>query len=174
MRKLIFGCFVFFIYSRCFSQADDSLMIRHIADEILLHGKAYDNLHDLTKNIGARLTASPGFYKAEQWGLKTFQQSGADKSWLQECMVPHWLRGGRDEVIANMTTQKKNLDVIALGNSLGQHLGQCASRFSVVCCQAIHFKILRVADHQPLRGIEHTKALRHAVDGGAHLLVFLA
>jgi len=119
MRKLIFGCFAFFIYSRCFSQADDSLMIRHIADEILLHGKEYDNLHDLTKNIGARLTASPGFYKAEQWGLKTFQQSGADRYWFQECMVPHWLRGGRDEAIANMATQKKNLDVIALGNSLG-------------------------------------------------------
>ena len=94
-------------------------MIRRIADEILLNGKAYDNLHDLTKNIGARLTASPGFYKAIQWGLKTMQQSGADKAWLQECMVPHWVRGGKDEASATISSKKKDLDVIALGNSVG-------------------------------------------------------
>ncbi|MFI5186242.1 MAG: M20/M25/M40 family metallo-hydrolase [Chitinophagales bacterium] len=119
MRKLTFSCLGFFIYTLSFSQRDDSLMIRHIADEILLNGKAYDNLHDLTKNIGARLTASPGFYKAEQWGIKTLQQSGADKAWLQECKVPHWVRGGKDEASASISTKKKVLDIIALGNSLG-------------------------------------------------------
>lgn len=94
-------------------------MIRRIADEVLLRGRAYDNLHDLTKNIGGRLTASPGFYKAEQWGIKTMQQSGADKTWLEECIVPHWLRGGKDEAAAFAPSRKKILDVIALGNSLG-------------------------------------------------------
>lgn len=90
-----------------------------MADEILLNGKAYDNLHDLTKNIGARLTASAGFYKAIQWGLKIMQQTGADKAWLQECMVPHWVRGGKDVASAIVSSKKKDLDVIALGNSLG-------------------------------------------------------
>jgi len=94
-------------------------MIRRIADEILLHSKAYDNLHDLTKNIGGRLSGSPGFYNAEQWGLKALQQSGADKAWLQECMIPHWVRGGKDEATANIASQKKILEVIALGNSVG-------------------------------------------------------
>ena len=37
------------------------------------------------------------WYKAEQWGLKMMQESGADKAWMQECMVPHWVRGGKDE-----------------------------------------------------------------------------
>ena len=119
MRKHILNILAFFVSSFCFSQNDDSMMIRHIADEILLHSKAYDNLHDLTKNIGERLTASPGFYKAEQWGLRTLQQSGADKAWLQECMVPHWVRGGKDGAVAYISSRKKNLDVIALGNSLG-------------------------------------------------------
>ena len=122
MRKHILNILAFFVSSFCFSQNDDSMMIRHIADEILLHSKAYDNLHDLTKNIGERLTASPGFYKAEQWGLKTLQQSGADKAWLQECMVPHWVRGGKDGAVAYISSRKKNLDVIALGNSLGTGL----------------------------------------------------
>ena len=33
----------------------------------------------LPKQIGARLAGSPGMVKAEQWGLKTMQESGADK-----------------------------------------------------------------------------------------------
>jgi carboxypeptidase Q len=119
MRKPILNLLVFFVSSYCFSQNDDSMMIRHFADEILLHSRAYDNLHDLTKNIGERLTASPGFYKAEKWGIKTLQQSGAGKAWLQECMVPHWVRGGKDGAVAFISSRKKNLDVIALGNSLG-------------------------------------------------------
>ena len=133
MRKLVTNLFAFFICVCSFAQnvqkdspkesvvtfEDDSIMIRHIADEILSHSKAYDNLHDLTKNIGGRLSGSAGFYKAEQWGLKLLQQSGADRAWLQECMIPHWVRGGKDEAVANMAPQKKNLDVIALGNSVG-------------------------------------------------------
>ena len=72
-------------------------MIRSIANEILINGKAYDNLRHLTKQIGARLAGSQGMVKAEQWGFKTMQESGADKAWLQECIVPHWVRGGKDE-----------------------------------------------------------------------------
>jgi carboxypeptidase Q len=120
MRKTIFLLFAFAFWFSAFSQKEDSIFIRKIADEILVNGKAYDNLHDLTKNIGGRLTASPQFYKAEQWGLKTLQQSGADKAWLQECMVPHWVRGGKDEAKAQLKDKPvKNLDVLALGNSLG-------------------------------------------------------
>jgi carboxypeptidase Q len=104
-----------------FAQNEDSLMIRRIADEVLVNEKAYDNLHDLTKKIGGRLTGSPQMVKAEQWGLKTMNASGADKAWMQECMVPHWVRGGVDKAEAsmNMTTGHKALDVIALGNSMG-------------------------------------------------------
>ena len=119
MRKLFLSLLILFFSNYLFSQADDSIMIRHIADEILLHAKAYDNLHDLTKNIGGRLSGSPQMYKAEQWGFKTLQSTGADKVWLQECMVPHWVRGGKDEAVAYMASKKKDLDVIALGNSIG-------------------------------------------------------
>jgi carboxypeptidase Q len=129
MRKMIFLFFAFAFFISAFSQTEDSLFIRRIADEILVNGKAYDNLHDLTKNIGSRLTASPGWYRAERWGLNILQQTGADKAWLQECMLPHWIRGGKDVADANYNTAaigarnyisgKKSLDVLALGNSLG-------------------------------------------------------
>ena len=104
-----------------FSQNEDSIMISRIADEVLIRGKAYENLRDLTKKVGPRLTASPGFYKAEAWGQKALQEAGADKVYLQECMVPHWVRGGKDEAkyFVGNDNKGKTLDVLALGNSLG-------------------------------------------------------
>jgi carboxypeptidase Q len=101
------------------AQTEDSVFIRRIADEILVNGKAYDDLRVLTKQIGGRLAGSPQMVKAEQWGLKVFQSFSPDKAWLQECMVPHWVRGGKDEATASYSKQKRSLDVLALGNSQG-------------------------------------------------------
>lgn len=122
MKKL--ALFLSFFYSlSVIAQNPDSLFIRKIADEILVNGKAYDNLHYLTKQIGGRLAGSPQMVKAEKWGLKVMQETGADNAWLQECMVPHWVRGGQDVATASWqgspATSTKKLDVIALGNSVG-------------------------------------------------------
>src|SRR4051794_34542669 len=119
-------CFMFF--ASAFSQTNDSVFIRQIADEILVNGKAYDDLRVLTKQVGGRLAGSPQMVKAEQWGLKTLESLHPDRAFLQQCMVPHWVRGGKDEAYAFSTktpSQKvakkssKPLDVIALGNSNG-------------------------------------------------------
>lgn len=102
------------------AQDQDSIMIRRIADEILVNGKAYENLRTLTKQVGPRLTASPGWYKAETWGVKTLKDAGADNVYLQECMVPHWVRGGKDEArFSQGNGRAQSLDVLALGNSMG-------------------------------------------------------
>jgi carboxypeptidase Q len=101
------------------AQSEDSIMIRRIADEILVNGKAYENLRTLTKKVGPRLTASPGMYKAEAWGLEALKEAGADNVYLQECKVPHWVRGGKDEANYYAKNQKRTLDVLALGNSQG-------------------------------------------------------
>lgn len=116
MKKFIFLSLSVFFAAVLPAQQEDSLMLRRIADEILVNGKAYDNLRHLTKQIGARLAGSPGMVKAEKWGLKIMQESGAEKAWLQECMVPHWIRGGKDEA---RIAGGQNLDVVALGNSIG-------------------------------------------------------
>ncbi|HYM94078.1 MAG TPA: M20/M25/M40 family metallo-hydrolase [Chitinophagaceae bacterium] len=123
MRKLVCLLFFFFISGAILAQKEDSLFIRQMADEILINGKAYDNLRVLTKQIGGRLSGSPQMVKAEQWGLKTMKQSGAEKAWLQECTVPHWVRGGQDKAEAKYNAAaKKTLDITALGNSLGTGL----------------------------------------------------
>ena len=104
-------------------------MIKKISDEILTNGKAYENLRHLTKQIGARLSGSPQMVKAEKWGVQVMKESGADKAWLQQCMVPHWVRGGKEKAdvldngavtgAKNVLLSHKQLDVLALGNSEG-------------------------------------------------------
>jgi hypothetical protein len=129
MKKLKFLVCFSLLGAAGFAQNEDSLFIRRIADQILVNGKAYDDLRVLTKQVGHRLAGSAGMYKAEQWGLKTIKEAKADAAWLQECMVPHWKRGGKDEASATFFVKqkvstkalkvKKKLDVIALGNSIG-------------------------------------------------------
>jgi len=110
-----FTCFT------CFAQSEDSLMIKKIADEILLNGKAPQNLYTLCKSIGTRLSGSTGMYKAEAWGLKVLQESGAETTYLQQCMVPHWVRGKKE--FAGFKTKQGiagvEFDVLAIGNAVG-------------------------------------------------------
>lgn len=102
------------------AQSKDEVYIRKIADEILVNSKAYDNLRTLTKTIGARLSGSPQMYKAEAWGYELLQKSGSEKTIKQECMVPHWVRGGKDMATAILPgNKKKELDILALGNTEG-------------------------------------------------------
>jgi hypothetical protein len=123
MKKFLFSLIVVCTAFCGFAQNEDSLFIRRMADHILQNGKAYDDLRVLTKTIGPRLAGSPGMVKSEAWGLKTVQEAGADNAWLQQCMVPHWERGGKDAATASYKNKgkvaSKKLDVLALGNSMG-------------------------------------------------------
>jgi carboxypeptidase Q len=105
--------------SLVFAQHDDSLLIRKIADDILVNGKAYDNLHVLTKTVGPRLSGSAQTYQAEEWGKKALMAAGADRVWLQECRIPHWVRGGKDEGAMIVNNKQSAINVLALGNSVG-------------------------------------------------------
>src|SRR5437764_14364877 len=122
MKKILPTLVLCFTLLNAWSQNEDSVFIRRISDEILLHGKAYDDLRTLTKKIGGRLSGSPQMVKAEQWGAQTLKNAKADTIWLQECMVPHWVRGGKDMAIEHYdaftgnirktTPVVKNIDVI--------------------------------------------------------------
>src|ERR1700748_764772 len=99
--KLLTGSLLFFLLVRinCFGQtpgAADSVLIRRLADTILTDSKTYGDLWKLTKTVGQRLSGSAGYYKAEKWGQQALEAAKADRVWLQECMVPHWGRGGKD------------------------------------------------------------------------------
>ncbi len=126
------------------SQKEDSLFLRRLADDILLNGKAYAQLTVLTKTIGARLSGSPGYYRAESWGQRALRDAGAANIYLQGCMVPHWVRGGADSVLLTTLDNGnrlniRSLDALALGNSIGTGPG------------GIRAPVLRVSSFEDLR-----------------------
>ncbi|OGX90257.1 M28 family peptidase [Hymenobacter coccineus] len=98
----------------------DSLNIRRIFDEALLRGQCYENLRYLTGTIGGRLSGSPQAQLAVEWGQRTMEKAGFDKVYLQEVMVPHWVRGPKErgEIIGNKG-KGVAVAVCALGNSVG-------------------------------------------------------
>ncbi len=119
MIRSILVSFILFCIMKAEAQQEDSLFIRRLSDEILTNSKAYENLRVLTKTIGPRLAGSANMVKSEQWGAQAMKVAGADNVWMQECMVPHWDRGGKDEAFALYGKNKKSLSVVALGNSFG-------------------------------------------------------
>ncbi|MCW3088741.1 MAG: peptidase [Sediminibacterium sp.] len=121
MKKVLFA-FLLLPFAGTAQHVQDSIMIKKISDEILRNGKAYDLLYQLTKQIGGRLAGSTQFAKAVQWGKAAMEKNGADNVFLQECMVPHWVRSGPDGALitqVNQTKTARKIDVLALGNSLG-------------------------------------------------------
>lgn len=132
MKKIV--CFVFVLPLFVLAQNDDSLFIKNIADDILRNGQSYRLLKQLTKNIGGRLAGSPQMVQAEQWGLQTMQLLKADVTYLQECKVPHWVRGKGDAVMIkkiNNVPSSKKLAAAALGNSVGSQKTIVAEVLSV-------------------------------------------
>jgi hypothetical protein len=117
MRRFLFGSFLFLLTGSVKAQSD-SIFIRKIADEIFQHSTAYSNLRTLTKTVGPRLSGSPQTYTAEKWGQEALKQAGADRVYLQQAMIPHWVRGSKDQaaLVSGKTLQK--IAVIALGNSV--------------------------------------------------------
>ncbi|MCC3152495.1 M20/M25/M40 family metallo-hydrolase [Hymenobacter sp. BT770] len=98
----------------------DSVALRRIFDEALLRGESYDNLRYLTGTIGARLSGSPQAQQAVEWGKATMEKAGFDRVYLQEVMVPHWVRGSKEkgEIVGNKGKEIK-VPVCALGGSVG-------------------------------------------------------
>jgi carboxypeptidase Q len=123
-----------FIFSGVTAQEPDSVFIARMASTILTEGKIYDNLRELTKTVGGRLSGSPQTAKAEAWGKKTLTGAGADKVYFQECRVPHWVRGNSWYTYAGPAGKKmkRRLDVLALGNSIGT--GPAGVKAGVVYC----------------------------------------
>ncbi len=101
------------------AQESDSLVMRKIYTEILNNGRAYEWLRELTQDVGARLSGSPEADKAVDFTKKIFEESGADTVWLQEVMVPHWVRGQKETArIIDSKNNQTEVPVLALGRSI--------------------------------------------------------
>jgi carboxypeptidase Q len=97
--------------------SQDSLFIRKIFDQALTDSRCYPVLQHLCKNIGPRLSGSRGAADAVKFMQDVMQEEQFSKVFLQECMVPHWVRGSICKL--QETSSKRNLKACALGGSDG-------------------------------------------------------
>lgn len=99
----------------------DSLMLRTIFSEALSNGECHENLRELCKDIGHRLSGSQQLDDAVTWGAKKLRGYRADSVWLQPVMVPKWTRGDRELASYRMNGTDYPLRISALGGSVGSN-----------------------------------------------------
>lgn len=99
---------------------NDSVLIRNIYNEALSHGKSYEDLRSLCKDIGARLSGSAEAAMAVEWGKQKLASYNFDKVYLQEIQVPHWERGTKEAAwIKKQDGTLIKINILALGGSIG-------------------------------------------------------
>lgn len=99
------------------AQQNDSLIIRSLYTEVLTNGKCYQTLDYLSNKIGGRLSGSPQAQKAVEYMERVMKENRFDTVWLQEVMVPHWVRGEKEQG-AIVTKDRIRVPICALGNSV--------------------------------------------------------
>ena len=120
MKKNELFFYSFLSRLQAYSQNTDSVMVKKIVDETMTNGTAYTNLRMLCKQVGPRLSGSSNHYKAVLLTQQMLKTIGVDTVYLQACMVPHWVRGGKETGEITMADGKKfSLHLTALGNSVG-------------------------------------------------------
>lgn len=118
MKKLSF----FLITFSSFVVAQSKKIEQSIAtlyETSLTDGASYDWLDHLSNQIGGRLSGSLNAERAVQWGKEELDQMGLDRVYLQEVMVPKWVRGTFE--YANIETSPGNtinVPICALGGSI--------------------------------------------------------
>ncbi|AMS25810.1 peptidase M28 [Bacteroidetes bacterium UKL13-3] len=100
------------------AQSTDSVMMKRIYNEVLTRGKCYENLDYLSNKIGGRLSGSLQAQQAVDYTFGVLKSYGFDSVYLQELMVPHWVRGAKEIGMIVKGTQQIPVHICALGNSI--------------------------------------------------------
>ena len=99
-------------------QADSTVLMQFFKNE-LARGQAYSNLERLCKGVGHRLSGSANADKAVTWAQKTMLEMHPDTVFLQEVMVPHWVRGEAEQATIEVKGAKpESVPILALGGSI--------------------------------------------------------
>lgn len=117
-QQLLITTVILFLSLSGYSQDNDSTIIRKFFNEALSKGKSYDWLRELTTKIGPRLSGSEGAKKAVNWGKNLLESGGYDRVFLQDVMVPHWVRGKKEEGYILNGKIKTSVPLVALGGSI--------------------------------------------------------
>jgi len=97
----------------------DSTVIRKMFDEALNNGKSYEDLRELCKNIGPRLSGSSQAEMAVEWSKAKMLEYGFDEVFLQPVMVTHWERGTKESAwYKTKAGDIVPMEMVALGGSI--------------------------------------------------------
>jgi len=87
----------------------------------LRQNKAMEMLTELCTTIGPRLAGSRQAAKAVEWAAATMKDLGFQNVHTEPVMVPHWIRGAKEEgfYVLGKSKTKHPLHITALGGSIG-------------------------------------------------------
>lgn len=125
----------------------DEKVIRKIFDLSLTDQKAYEWLDFLCNKIGGRLSGSPQAAAAVEFTRQVMDTLGVDRVFLQEVMVPHWVRGDKEigKIVESKQIGSQEVRVCALGNSIGTGSNGLAA------------KVVEVKNFEELRSLGEAK-----------------
>ncbi len=120
MKKIFVLLLAVSVSASSFSQdvKKDSAVMKQISNHILTNYQCYNDLRYLCKHIGHRISGSPQAEQAVAWGKETLDKIGCDRVFLQEVMVPHWVRG-QEEAAMIVKGKKSRMLIASLGNAVG-------------------------------------------------------
>jgi len=118
---LILIIIIFSSASKIISQDKDEYIpiAKYIVSSALREQKGYEWLRELCE-IGPRLSGSENSMKAIKWAEEKIKELGFEV-WLQPVMVPHWVRGEKEEavIVESDFFEGRELEILALGRSVG-------------------------------------------------------
>lgn len=117
LTTLLFVCCV----ATASAQTTDENTIKLLFDAALSKGESYQMLEHLATKIGPRLSGSPGAAAAVEWSRHVMKEYEFDSVWLQPVMVPHWVRGQKEEgrIVNSKKMGTVAVNICALGGSVG-------------------------------------------------------
>ncbi|QZK90160.1 M28 family peptidase [Flavobacterium sp. CHNK8] len=118
MKKSIVVASLFMATCSFFAQSKEEQTLKDIYKSSLTNAKCYPWLDHLSNAIGSRLSGSAGAEKAVLYTKAQLETLGLDKVYLQEVMVPKWVRGEKETGYLQLGKQKISFPICALGGSV--------------------------------------------------------
>jgi hypothetical protein len=123
MRKTVFLTALLLNGIVLFAQTSNEQILKEIYKSSLTNSKCYSWLDYLSNSIGARLSGSDNAEKAVLYTKSQLETLGFDRVYLQEVMVPKWVRGEKESAYILDNKAKINIPVCALGSSIATSKG---------------------------------------------------
>lgn len=118
MKKITLLALLFLGSSVLYAQKSDEQVLKEIYNSALTNSKCYSWLDHLSNDIGSRLSGSASAEKAVQYTKTEMESLGFDRVFLQEVMVPKWVRGEKETAYILDGKVKVTVSICALGGSI--------------------------------------------------------